>query len=186
MHLYGGLLCSGYLVVYGISSLLFAHPIERLERDRAAREWTDTVSAIASRENPGEVARRVARELGLDGRVTPEVPKWTDAATLDFKVTRPGHEYAVKASESGVVTVSGTTRGPASVLKGLHDARRYPDSFALSLWWNYTHLTVVVLLFSTISGIVLWFGQGRFARIGWIVLGGGSLACIVLMGWLLA
>ncbi len=186
LHLYGGLLCSGYLVVYGLSSLLFSHHIERLERDGPTREWTDTLSAPITRAEPGRTARRIATELGLVGRVTPEVPIWTDSTGLSFNVSRPGHRFVVRAVESGEVSVKGTKLGPVTVLKGLHDARRYPDSFALSLWWNYTHLTVLVLLFSTMSGIFLWFGQGRFTTTGWVVLVGGSLACVALIGWLVA
>jgi len=183
IHLYGGLLCSSYLVVYGISSLLFSHPIGRLEREGPVREWVDTLKAPVTRDDPAGTARRVASELALVGRVN--APEWKADEGLSFTVVRPGFKYSVRAQESGVVALKGQRLGLTAVLKGLHDARQYPDSVPLSLWWNFTHITILVLLFSTVSGIILWTGSGRFTMSGRLVLIGGAVLGVALIGWLL-
>lgn len=183
IHLYGGLLCSSYLVVYGISSLLFSHPIGRLERQGPVREWNDTLKAPITRDDPGGTARKIASELGLVGRI--DNAEWKADQGLAFAVLRPGYKYAVRAQESGVVALKGQRLGLTQVLKGLHDARRFPDSVPLTIWWNFTHITILVLLFSTVSGIFLWTGSGRFAMTGRQLLIGGSVLSLALIGWLL-
>ena len=183
IHLYGGLLCSSYLVVYGISSLLFSHPIGRLERQGPVREWMDTLKAPVSRDDAGGTARRIAAELGLVGRI--DNAEWKGDQGLSFAVFRPGYKYAVRVQESGVVALKGQRLGLTHVLKGLHDARRFPDSVPLTIWWNFTHITILVLLFSTVSGIILWTGSGRFAMTGKQLLIGGSVLSLALIGWLL-
>lgn len=185
IHLYGGLLCSSYLVVYGISSLLFSHPIGALGRPGEVREWTDTLAAPVTSDDPAATARTVAREFDLVGRINPDVPKWKDGEGLSFVVLRPGYRYSVRVQESGIVALKGERLGLTAVLKGLHDARRYPESLPLTLWWNFTHLTIFVLLFSTVTGIILWIGSGRFSMSGRQLLLGGSVLCFALIGWLL-
>ncbi len=185
IHLYGGLLCSSYLVVYGISSLLFSHPIGRLNREGPVREWTDTLKSPVTHDDPAGTARTVASELGLVGHVNPNAPEWKADEGLSFAVLRPGYKYSVRVQESGVVALKGQRLGLTAVLKGLHDARQYPDSVPLSMWWNFTHITILVLLFSTVSGIILWIGSGRFAISGRQILFGGSVLCVALLGWLL-
>ncbi len=183
IHLYGGLLCSSYLVVYGISSLLFSHPIGRLERQGPVREWNDTLKAPITRDDPGGTARKIASELGLVGRI--DNAEWKADQGLSFAVLRPGYKYTVRAQETGVVALKAQRLGLTQVLKGLHDARRFPDSVPLTIWWNFTHITILVLLFSTVSGIFLWTGSGRFAMTGKQFLIGGSVLSLALIGWLL-
>ncbi len=169
-----------------MSSLLFSHPVNRLERPGPVREWTDTLMAPVTQADPGGVARRAASELGLVGRVVPDVPEWSATDGLAFAVARPGYRYTVRVQQTGVVAVTGQRQGLTVVLKGLHDARQYPDSIPLTLWWNFTHITIALLLFSTISGIFLWTGSGRFPISGWQLLGGGTVVFGALIGWLLA
>lgn len=183
IHLYGGLLCSSYLVVYGISSLLFSHPFARLKREGPVSERIDTLAAPITRDDPGGTARSIASELALVGRI--DNAKWQPDSMLSFSVLRPGYRYSVRAQESGVVTLSEQRLGVTAVLKGLHDARQYPGSLPLTLWWNFTHITILVMLFSTVSGILLWIGSGRFALSGRQLLIGGSVLCVALIGWLL-
>ncbi|MEQ1691081.1 MAG: hypothetical protein ABMA00_07350 [Gemmatimonas sp.] len=183
--MYGGLLCSSYLVVYGISSLLFSHPVHRLEREDPPRTWTDSVRAPIRLDDLSGSSRRMAKELGLTGRI-PSTPKAQPNGGFEFEVVRPGARSSVRVDTNGVAAITTTRRGLTAVLKGLHDARQYPDSFALSMWWNFTHVTVAVLLFSTLSGLWLWIGTRRFPTTGWLLFGGGAVMCLALIGWLMA
>lgn len=184
IHLYGGLLSSSYLVLYGVSSLLFNHPMDFFQRSRGSSEWSAAVSPPVATLPPAEAARRAADELGLVGRIIPPDLAWGDGGALEFGMVRPGMEYAVSLAPDGSATVVADRTGLQSITTGLHDARRYPESLALTVWWHYTHVAVFVLIFSALSGIVLWIASRRYRRIGWPVLVGGSAAFLALAGWM--
>lgn len=184
IHLYGGLLCSGYLLVYGVSSLLFNHRFDRLVGEASSRQWTATTAVPLTDAAPEAVARRVADNLGIVGRIPAGEPRRDDAGDLRFTIQRPGRSFGIRVDSSGLVTVAERRARPAAILMGLHDARPEPTSVVLTSWWYYTHLTVGVLLFLSVSGVVLWVvTRGPRGR-GWPLLLGGTAILVLLLAWL--
>ena len=64
IHLYGGLLCSSYLILFGISSLLFNHEPKFAKPREQKVTWERAVSPGKCADN---AARAVRDELGLNG-----------------------------------------------------------------------------------------------------------------------
>lgn len=186
IHLYGGLICSGYLLVYGVSSLLFNHRTDRLVGVASTREWTRPIAMPPGQAQPLEAARHVADGLGLDGRIPTGAARWETADRLRFELLRPGRSYDVRVERAGRATVVEQRRRPAAILLGLHDARAVPTSALLTSWWYYTHLTVGFLLFMAISGVVLWVSTRRARGLGWPMLLGGTVGLVALVAWLVA
>lgn len=186
IHLYGGLLCSGYLLVYGTSSLLMNHRTDRLLGVASEREWSRPVSAPADSTAPEAAARAVAAELGLAGRVAVGGGGRNGEGGLRFTVLRPGREFRVRVDGGGTAQVTEQRMQIATILLGLHDARPAPGSLVLGSWWQYTHLTVGFLFFLGVSGVVMWVITRRSRAVGWSVLLGGSAAVVALVAWLVA
>jgi hypothetical protein len=184
IHLYGGLLCSGYLLVYGTSSLLFNHRFDRLVGLASAREWTATTAPPAGDALPAVLARRVADALRIVGRIPAGGPRRDEAGGLRFNIQRPGRSFAVRVDSTGVATVAERRLRPAAILMGLHDARPEPTSVALTSWWWYTHVTVAFLLYLAGSGVVLWVITRRPRGVGWPMLLGGTATIAALLAWL--
>lgn len=185
LHLYGGLACSGYLVLYGVSSLIAAHRAEPLVGIRAESEWTRVIPGELTRGDSLQVARQVTHALGLPGRVQPAPLRRTPEGAVEFSVAGPGRHYQVRASSDGAVSVREERRRLGAVILGLHDARHSPDSPLLTSWWYYTHLTVITLLFLAGSGVVLWAISRRRRLVRWGVLVGGSVSFLLFLAWLL-
>lgn len=184
VHLYGGLLCSGYLLVYGVSSLLFNHSIDRLVGLASVREWTASTAVPTGDAAPGTQARQVADELRIAGRIPTESPRHEEAGDLRFIIQRPGRSYAIRVDTTGLATVIERRFRPAAILTGLHDARPEPTSAVLTSWWWYTHVTVAFLLYLAGSGVVIWVITRRPRVAGWLMLLGGGVTTAVLLTWL--
>jgi hypothetical protein len=184
IHLYGGLLCSGYLLVYGASSLLFNHRFDRLVGLASAREWAASTAVPSGDAAPNVLARQVADELGIVGRIPAGSPRRDEAGELRFTIQRPGRSFAVRVDTTGSATVTERRLRPAVILLGLHDARPEPTSMALTSWWWYTHVTVAFLLYLAGSGVVLWVITRRPRGAGWPMLLGGTATIAALLAWL--
>ncbi len=184
IHLYGGLLCSGYLLVYGVSSLLFNHRFDRLVGLASAREWTAATAPPTAATAPDVLARQVANELGIVGRIPAGGPHRDEEGALRFSIQRPGRSYAIRVDTTGSATVAERRLRPAAILMGLHDARPEPTSVALTSWWWYTHVTVGFLLYLAGSGVVLWVITHRPRGLGWPMLLGGTAIAATLLTWL--
>lgn len=164
LHLYGGLLCFGYLIVYGCSALAFNHPGLLAKPDGARREWRAAVELPDSADDPAR-AEATRDALGLLGWPLPWTMRRDEGGTLRFEMERPGRHYWIAVEAGGGVTVAEEGRGLVSVLKGLHGlSDGIPGSALMNAWSGYTEITTWVVLFSVASGVFLWATRVRFRR----------------------
>jgi hypothetical protein len=171
IHLYLGLFCLPYVVVFGVSSLLMNHDVARTSRS----EWTAQIAPLA----PGELGAQAAAALDaldLVANALPHTLARGEAGELAFRAIRPGRTYQVAVDAAGVVTVSERNEGVLGVLRGLHGA----SDPRLSLWsfgWAvYTELTTAMLVFSLASGLYLFVPRPSGRALG---LGLGALGVAV-------
>lgn len=175
LHLYLGLLCLPYVVVFGVSSILLNHGV----RSETTTEWQREIAA-PSAESDSARATATLDALALTGSVQAHTVKRDGAGGLRFKAIRPGRSYQVELAASGQVSVRETGGGMLEIsrdLHGLHDTQS--SRWSLS-WALYTELATAVLLFSIASGVVLiWPRRGERA----FGLGAGALglAAVALM-----
>jgi hypothetical protein len=184
--MYGGLLCSSCLVVYGVSALLFAHPISRLTGSGESMDETRAVS-VSVAGDPVSDARSVAEGLGLFGMIPQQTVRLEDDGALAFSLIRPGRNYVIRyRSAEGSADVSLTRGRPGTLLLGLHDARLGRGSVWMTFWWAMSGLTVLVMVYAGVSGVTLWSGAKRDRAIGWTLLGSGAMAFGALVFYLAA
>ena len=185
IHLYAGLLCSSYFVIFGLSSLNFNHHFGPLtEVDRA--QWTRQLDLPAIAEDRDR-AQAVRDTLGLPGWT----PWWrfrTDEdGTFHFELTRPGKHYAMHLAPDGHLRVEEHRTGFWSVANALHATMRIPNAPLISWWGVYTELCFWVVLGSAGTGIYLWTRRRRERAVGLWLLGGvagGSLLFMLYIYWI--
>ncbi|MCC7204801.1 MAG: PepSY domain-containing protein [Phycisphaeraceae bacterium] len=172
LHLYGGLLCSSYLLIYGFSSLLFNHPIDK-GADGPAVTWEQAM------EHPRvyrkqELAERVRDELGLFGWAPPWDLRAQAGGELRFVVSRPGRQYEIHTKlREGKVQVSETRTGFWSVVRSLHGMyATIPNGpWLVNSWKYYTEVTNWIVLFAAGTGVYLWTARKSERAIGGGLLG---------------
>ena len=97
IHLYAGLLCSSYLIIFGISSLNFNHHFGRPGKIKGERQTS--LPALPAQEDDQRLADALRDTLGLVGWSLPwethrsETP---DSLYFHLAVSRPGKEYRVR------------------------------------------------------------------------------------------
>jgi hypothetical protein len=97
LHLYAGLLCSSYLILFGVSSLNFNHRFGspaslKVERQRA-------LGALPALGDDQRLAEALRDSLGLVGWTLPwetRRAETEDSLYFHFAVSRPGKDYQVR------------------------------------------------------------------------------------------
>lgn len=172
IHLYGGLLCVPYLVIFGLSSLHFNHPFAfaRTPVDAPTHRWERTLSMIPGGDN-AKATEAVRDQLGLMGWPLPWETKRDPDGSLHFPMERPGMKYRIDVSAAdGVAHVQEIRKGFWSVFLSLHALTELPNSRLMSGWGVYTELCTAVVLFSALSGIWLWWSARRDRPLGGMAL----------------
>ncbi|MCC7146061.1 MAG: hypothetical protein IT443_06410 [Phycisphaeraceae bacterium] len=186
LHLYLGLLCSPYLLIYGLSSLNFNHPLAFTQpSDRIASTWTREIEyprvESKSREN---IAKATYEQLGLFGWVHPWSIQRDAEGNLHFTASRPGKEYAIDARyRQGHAEIAEKHTGLWTIIRNLHGlGEAVPGTRWLSTWNYFTEVTNWVVLFSAATGVYLWTYRRHERAIGWIMLlGAGALSLGMMM-----
>ena len=179
IHLYAGLLCSSYFVLYGVSSLNYNHHFgAAVEADR--RTWERQLD-LPPIETDRQRALAVRDSLGLPGWA----PWWKyrtgDDGVFHFELTRPGKTYTMQLTPGGRLRVEEHRTGFWPVVDRLHGMMRMPNAPLVSWWGAYTELSFWVLLFGAGSGVYLWTRRRSERRLGGWLLGAVSGGALLFM-----
>jgi hypothetical protein len=180
LHLYLGLLCLPYVVVFGVSSILLNHGIER----EARRAWSTQIAPLVG-VAPEQQAEAARGALGLSGHVLPHTLKPGDDGSLAFRLIRPGRSYDVAVSAGGEARVRERDGGPLGVVSALHGFSVARGALFERSWSLYTELATAALLFSIASGLGLFLPRpnGRALGLGAGVLGTLAAAALAAAIW---
>lgn len=179
VHIYAGLLCSSYLLLFGISSLNYNHNFGKPRNEKVA--WERSLK-LADMDNDTALSESVRDALGLVGWALPWETRRDKDGNLRFGLSRPGKHYTIKVIFAEQrVRVEETRRGFWPVVDSLHGKMGVPASRFMSLWGVYTELCTWVVLFSAASGLYLWTRRQKERFIGWILLGCGSGTSLLVM-----
>jgi hypothetical protein len=178
-HLYLGLFCCLFLLMYGVSSVQMAHNAWFSMRPR--------VNEVHFTLAPSADSRAVARELidryGLRGELGPA--RFVTPAQLSFTLTRPGTVYQVQyAPATGDTRVRDSHAGFMGMLNRLHHVNGlWHDYWLVNVWGALVAMVSVALIVIAVTGIFLWFKIHNERVVGLILLVaslGYSLTIIVL------
>ena len=181
IHQYGALLCSSYLLIFGLSSLSFSHPGMFPPAAEERVTWQRDVEVDTTLPNE-ELGDAVRTSLGLMGWSVPWAVDRKEAGVIRLRVNRPGKVYRIRLSVDGKsAEVEEQRKGYWSILRDLHAFGELPGSPFASTWWIYTELCTMVVIFAAASGVYLFAVQPQERLTGWILLGGGSGISLVLI-----
>jgi len=201
IHIYAGLLCFGYLIVFGVSSLNFNHPFAFTRAKGEPVTWERQVNVpdlprlTSEMTNDQRVAAKaeanhmVRRALGLFGHQRPWRESWwdeKDANHYHASLVRPGVEYDVDVHLDRNVAIVKETRSSAwQIIVGLHGFHgEMPGSALVSTWAWYTELCTFAVLFAGVSSVYLWTARRSERRVGLVVLAGAGALSLALMLYL--
>lgn len=181
IHLYGGLLCASYLILFGLSSLNYNHPFAFTEPGTEKVVYERTLS-VANIQDNGALSTAIRDSLGLMGYPLPWETRRDSSGALHFGLARPGKHYTLHFFPSEHrVSVEETRRGYWEVIRGLHGLMSLPGFPFMSLWGAYKELCVWMVLFSSASGVYLWTARRSERMIGWVLLGAAAGGSLLLM-----
>ncbi|MCE5273310.1 PepSY-associated TM helix domain-containing protein [bacterium] len=181
IHMYGGLLCFPYLIVFGFSSLNFNHRFAFANHEPTLASWEAAVRVAGLGEDMPQ-AEALRDSLGLMGWPLPWETERDSGGVFQFGLSRPGKHYTVHYYPArGFARVEEQRFGFWRVFGNLHAMERIPGSRFSALWPWYTEFCTFFVLFAGVSGIALWT-QGRRERLsGLVVLAAVSVLSLLFM-----
>ena len=183
IHLYGGLLCAPYLIIFGFSSLHFNHHFGFVTSrpEASPRTWVASLAVEPSTNNEA-MADSVRDSLGLTGWTIPWKMQRDGEGDLKFDLERPGRSYTIRTQlKNHTAQIEARSKGFWQVVNSLHALGAVPNS-KFALWWGgYTEVCTAFVIFAAISGLYLWVNSKRERRVGMITVVAATLLSIVLM-----
>ncbi|HEY1341571.1 MAG TPA: PepSY-associated TM helix domain-containing protein [Bryobacteraceae bacterium] len=178
-HLFLGLFCCLFLLMYGVSAVQMSH--NRWFNLRPTVTTTDAALPPNSAD-----ARLIARELMDRYTVRGEVSQVRVApARVSFSIVRPGTVYQIDYNPAtGRTQIRDNHAGFMGMLNRIHHiGGLWHDYWLTELWAAFVAVVSIALVVLAITGIYLWFKIHRERVIGAILLAlslGYSLSLIVL------
>ena len=182
IHIYAGLLCSSYLLIFGLSSLNYNPHFGKPTDDADATSWERRIELTNVDGNDRAFSGAISDSLGLIGWTIPWETYRDDDRNLHFGLNRPGKKYTIHAFfDDGRVRVEERRTGFWSVINSLHALMRLPYSPFMDPWGAYTELCTWVVLFSAGTGVYFWARRRSERLVGWVLLATGSGTSLLFM-----
>jgi len=182
--MYAGLLCSSYLLIFGVSSLNYNHKFGKPRNEKITWERLLTISNM---EDNRALSEAVRDSLGLVGSPPPWEACRDERGNFHFGLSRPGKKYTIHVFfDENRVSVEETREGFWAVINSLHALTTVPASRFMRLWGSYTELCTWVVVFAAASGVYLWTRRQKERVVGWVLLfgpSGASLLFIIYVWW---
>ena len=191
LHFYSGLFLIFFLWLFAFTGLLLNHPSWTFHDYWKNRKQTSYEREIAA---PGPdvtgdlgQARDIMRQLGIEGEILWTTSR-TDPNQLDFQVRRPRQFFFIKANwaqkraavQQSDVNLWGVTKILHTFTGNVADDPRNKRDWALTTLWAYSMDVVAAgLIFMVLSSVCMWLQLPQKRLPGAIVLGLGSLSCVL-------
>ncbi|HEX8037595.1 MAG TPA: PepSY-associated TM helix domain-containing protein [Chryseosolibacter sp.] len=183
IHLYGGLICFWYLIILGTSSLNFNHHFGFMQRSGETETWSKQVQIAKDFQDNLAFSEALRDSLALIGWPLPWETYRDSTGIFHFALEHPGKRYTVDFSlKTREAQVRETSKGFWPVFNAMHGAGAVPNSAFMHLWKWYTRLTVVLVVFSVLIGIYLWYAGNRDKRAGIYTL---AVSLIASAAWMI-
>ncbi len=185
-HIYGGLFCSVYLFIVGLSVLNFQHNFLN-------NEPSDTISYTKNIQfdpalKADSLARYVTANLGIAGHV----PPWDlreNKKGFFFKIQRPGRTYEVHLTrQSDLIEINEVHYGNGRMLKALHfGSIAGLNDTMLKLWASYAQVSALIAFLIVVSSIYLWFKKSVKNKGQWLMISASGVFSflIIIYVWLI-
>jgi hypothetical protein len=191
IHMYSGLLCFSFLLIFGISALVFNHPFIFTRTPSSVKTWTVPLAlpplARSDGQSPAEKLPMVSRNnasilKALGSFAMPSGAadgSWTDADTYHAHFHRAGKEYDIDVHPGqNSATITQSRMNFWMMTAFLHNDSYAP--FAVTWTW-YVELCTICVIVAAVTGIYLWPLQARDRRAGLLVIGAFGAFSLALM-----
>jgi len=175
-----------FVWLFAFTGLLLNHSQWRFAEFWDSRRQTSDERDILAPPPGGDLAqaRDLMQQLGIRGEID-----WTttrnDAALFEFRASRPGHIFEIKADLArGKATLQRIDLNAWGVVRILHtftgvrmdDARNRRDWMLTSVWAWTMDAVAVGLILMVLSSFYMWYELPRKRRLGIVVMVLGFLS----------
>ena len=186
-HLFLALFLTPWVLMYAVSTFTMHHRALFTGEHRRVdpgfeliREETYRLD-VAPNDDTRDVARRVLRDLDLEGAFS--VRGNLEEGTLTIRRNRPAGAYRITvAADAGTVRVERQRFEMTYVLEMLHRQRGYQTSYwANDLWAVIVDGVIAAILLWAVTGLWMWWEMARTRRLGALCLTIGAALFLLFM-----
>lgn len=183
IHLYGGLLCFWYLVIFAVSSLQFQHHFEFMNQKLSDEEILEKKLSVTGNENVSDFAISVQDELKIAGWHLPWETYRDKSGIFHTQIQNPKAQYLITYEPlSSTVKIIKKEKGFWTLINSLHGfSGKMPNAPLLFFWKIFTYICLIVVTFSIFSGIWLWATGSTDKLIGLLTVCGIIVLSLSLM-----
>ena len=183
IHLYGGLLCFWYLIIFALTSLQFQHHFKFLLPSDGDEIVSERKVEVTENKDKLVYARSLQDKLNIPGWLIPWQTQRDSLGMFHTVFQNPKARYTLVYNPSNyAVRISAVSNGLWMVIKSLHGSGgRLPGAPLLVFWGIFTYLCVAIVVFSIISGIWLWASKTGRKLTGWLTFSGILVLSFLLM-----
>ena len=194
LHFYIGLFISPFILVFAISALVLNHDF--VDWQDNWQDWyfsvNDKVYETYKIDIPSpdksniDFARDIQKQVNISGEIA---GVFRDSIQIYIPVTKPGHRVSIRADlVAGLAYIHSEKTNIWKKLiwlhkmPGPHNANIRGNWIYTKIWKSLVDISVIFLLFSSITGITLWYYFKSERTIGLIALliGFLSIASLVI------
>lgn len=191
IHLYLGMFCLPWFVMYGISSIAFNHNTWfNNGNDQPGGEWQEVDSWSCSVEVPGsgDIPRSIARELldtaGLEAEAFGVFRNGPNQLTVYLPNFTEMRQLVYRMDEQRLI-LRERKKFAQQFWGGLHARGGYQhDSFLDDTWAFVVDVVCVSFLLWVISGLIMWWQSPKSRRGGSVAMLLGFVSFVGFMVWL--
>ena len=182
IHLYGGLLCFWYLIIFAVSSLNFQHHFGFMNPENP-EEILERKLSVASGENLSDMAVSIQNELDLAGWHLPWNTYHDSSGLFHTVINNPIAQYKITFDPTtSTAKIIRKERGNLMLLNSLHGfSGKMPNAPLMVFWKIYTYICLIIVTFSIFSGIWLWADRRSYKLIRLITVSGIVILSLLLM-----
>ena len=182
IHSYSGLICFWYLIILGTSSLYFNHHFSFMEASGTSESWSREVQLSDTFNDDLLLSEALRDSLKLIGWPLPW-ETWHDSTGIfHFALEHPGKRYVVDYTfHNQEARVQEIPKGAWRIFNAMHGSGAVPNSTFMHVWKWYSRATVVLVIFSVLLGVYLWWKGQRNRKVGWYTL---LFSVAISLGWM--
>lgn len=170
LHIYGGLFCTVFLLIVGVTALNFQHHFLNIGETRTESS-TQNIGFDPALDDMA-LATAVRDSLGIVGHVPPWDFRSDSTDLFSFKVYRPSRRFDITLHRhEPSVEVHEVYFGAGMALDMLHKTifGELNDTM-LKVWAWYGQSAAVCVLLTILTGIYFWFKKSIRHRRDWFVV----------------
>ena len=183
IHLYSGLLCFWYIIIFAVSSLQFHHHFKFMEPGNTVAITRESSVDVQPENDKKIFAVNLQNELKIPGWTIPWKTSRDSSGIFHTVIQNPKAVYTLDYNPTtSRVTMKSESNGFWRVVNSLHaNTGQMPHAPLLIFWKYYTWLCLAVVVFAIISGFWLWAGKPGNKKTGIITLSGAVVLSVLLM-----